>query len=160
MNDFREFGWDDEITEEGKEYILLPEGNYRFLIKNVERARYGGGEKMPPCNMAKVTFEVQGAEGNTYITENFFLCSTMEWKLSSLFLALGMKKHGEPLRMNWGGAIGKTGVCKVYIDKYIKKDGSEGTSNKISKLYAYDDIPTNIIETTPKTSGAWKAGAF
>ncbi|MFR9127763.1 MAG: hypothetical protein ACLVLA_09745 [Acidaminococcus intestini] len=36
------FGWEDEITAEGgnKSYTLLEEGDYPFVIKEVERSMY------------------------------------------------------------------------------------------------------------------------
>ena len=65
-------------------------------------------------------------------------------KLSQLFLSVGLKKHGEPLRMNWQALPGKRGVCKVIVHKYMK-DGSEREINRIDKLYAYDEQPQNVI---------------
>ena len=175
--DFFEFGWEDMITDEGKEFVLLPEGDYDFTVTKVERARHAGSEKMPPCNMAKVTVTVWGPEDKIDITENLFLCNKMEWKLSQFFLALGLKKHGEPLKMNWAAAQGKTGKCRVYVDTYKKKDGSDGNSNKIKKFYAYDeDVQTlspktpysQPVQTYPQANqyqqpaqgGGWKAGSF
>lgn len=162
MEDFREFGWDDEITDEGSgDWEPLPEGDYTFRVKKVERVRFPGSEKMPACNQAKVTLSVYGGGGEVELTENLFLCNRMEWKLSAFFLSLGMKKHGEPLRMNWTGAVGKTGRCHVYIDTYRKRDGGEGKSNKIKKFYAYDDDVQVVAETSAApSSGGWKAGVF
>lgn len=164
MEDFREFGWNDEISSEGSDFTLLPEGDYDFTIFKFERARHPGSEKVPPCNMAKVTFTVWGKNNKAEITENYFLCNKFEWKLSSLFLAIGQKKHGDPLKMNWNAVTGAKGKCHVYIDNYKKKDGSDGQSNKIKKLYAYDE---NINTVQPSgnaqnqnTSGTWVAGEF
>lgn len=150
-NDFFEYGWDDEISDEGEKFTPLPEGDYDFTVSNIERARHGGSEKMPPCNMAKVTVTVWGVDKKVEITENLFLCNKMEWKLSQFFLSIGLKKHGEPLKMNWGAAQGKTGKCRIYIDNYKKKDGSNGQSNKIRKFYAYDEDVTTL---SPKTNTA------
>ena len=154
MNDDREFGWDDEILDEGGSFEPLPEGNYDFTVSKVERSRSNdntakGG--LPACNMAKVTFSVWGTDSSREITENFILHSKMEWKLSQLFLSVGMKKHGEPLRMNWTAIVGKTGKCKVAVKTFKKKDGSDGTGNEIKKFYAYDeDVKT--VSAQPNTS--------
>ncbi|WP_124098339.1 DUF669 domain-containing protein [Ruminococcus sp. Marseille-P6503] len=139
MNDFREYGWEDEISEEGGAYPLLPEGDYDFTVVKIERGRHEGSEKIPPCNKAIVTFSVWGAEDKIEITENYLLCNKLEWKLSEFFLSVGLKKHGEPLKMNWGKAVGAKGKCHVIRNSYKKKDGSDGQSNKIKKLYAYDE---------------------
>ena len=148
-NDFSEYGWEDEISDEGKEFVLLPEGDYDFTVTKIERARHAGSEKIPPCNMAKVTVTVWGPEDKIDITENLFLCNKMEWKLAQFFLSLGLKKHGEPLKMNWAAAQGKTGKCRVYVDTYKKKDGGEGQSNKIKKFYAYDENVQTLSPQTP-----------
>ncbi len=140
----REFGWNDEITEEGGNYEPLPEGNYDFTVAKVERARSQGKGKLPPCNMAKVTFDVWGADDKREITVNFVLHSSLEWKLSQLFLSVSMKKHGEPLRMDWTGIIGKKGKCQVIIRKYVKNDGTKGVTNDITYLYAYDEQVTTV----------------
>lgn len=167
------FGWDDEINNESSDFVLLPEGDYDFTVDKFERARFDGSEKMPACNKAVVTFTIWGADDSITITENFLLCSKMEWKLSSLFLAVGMKKHGEPLRMNWSALPGSKGKCHVFIDTYKKNDGSEGKSNKIKKFYAYDeDVQTVKPNVQPQNTyqqptqynapqaGGWQAGKF
>ena len=167
----REFGWDDEILDEGGEYEPLPEGDYDFTVAKVERTRSSGKGKLPPCNMAKVTFDIYAPDNKREITEKFILHSSMEWKLSQLFLSVGMKKHGEPLRMNWTALPGKTGKCRVGIRTYKKSDGSDGKTNEIKKLYAYDkqvttvspqpnsySQPTNSFASG--TSGGWTPGAF
>lgn len=165
IEEFRELAWDDEISEESS-FILLPEGDYTFTVKSFERARFNGSEKMPPCNMAKVTFTIHGVDGDADVTENFLLCNRMEWKLSALFLSLGLKKHGEPLRMNWNAVPKSTGKCHIFVDTYVKKDGSQGQSNKIKKFYAYDEAvqtlsPQKSLQHTGYNQGAkWKAGQF
>lgn len=164
MSDFeRELGWDDQIADEGGEYEPLPEGDYNFTVKSVERARSKGEGKLPACNMAKVTLTVHG-DRDREITVNLVLHSTLEWKLSQFFLSIGMKKHGEPLHMNWPGAVTKTGNCHVTVRTFKKKDGGEGKSNDISKFYAYDEV-VNTIQPTAQpvaqpASGGWKAGSF
>lgn len=169
MSDFIEYSWDDEILNESGEFTLLPDGDYDFTIKKVERARHGGSDKIPPCNMAKITFIIWGAEDKTEITENFYLCNKFEWKLSALFLAIGMKKHGEPLKMNWNAVPESKGKCRVCIDTYYKKDDDrtkppQNKSNKIKKLYAYDENVQTIksINNAPQTenNNGWKPGVF
>ena len=116
----RELNWDDEISNETGDYEPLPEGDYQFTVSKIERARSQGKGKLPPCNMAKVTLTVHGAEYDRDITVNLVLHSSLEWKLSQFFLSIGLKKHGEPLRMNWTGAAGKTGNCHVTVREYTR----------------------------------------
>lgn len=165
--EIRELGWEDEISDEGKEYPLFEEEDYKFTVEKVERARFSGSAKMPPCNMAKVTFVIWGAEDKIEITENFLLNSKMEWKLSALFLAIGLKKHGEPLKMQWNKVPGTKGKCHVYVDTYTNKNGEECKINRIKKFYDFDkDIKTvephnpNTANNAQTSSGGWKPGAF
>ena len=165
------FDWDSEINNENSDYILLPEGDYEFTVEKFERGTFDGSDKLPAGKKAIVTFTIWGAEGKISVVENFLLCSALEWKLSALCLSVGMKKHGEPLRMNWSGLPGQKGRCHIYVDTYKKKDGSEGKSNKIKKFYAYDD---NVSTVTPAAqpvyqqpaqysapqTGSWQAGKF
>lgn len=47
--------WDSEVTNEQREFVLLPAGDYLFTVQSFERARYEGSAKLPPCSMAKLT---------------------------------------------------------------------------------------------------------
>ena len=51
----RALDWDDEVSNEQPEFVLLPEGEYAFEVTELERARYEGSAKLPPCKMAKLT---------------------------------------------------------------------------------------------------------
>ena len=120
----RELSWDDEINQEGG-FIVLAPGEYPFTVKGYERSRSQGSDKLPPSNMAIVEIEV----GGTTVKEFLIMHTKAEWKLSQFFISIGMKKKGEPLRMNWPGVIGKTGMCK------IKNETREGkTYNRIEEF--------------------------
>jgi len=134
MTDFdRELSWDDEISKEDS-FVLLPEGDYNFTVESYERARHNGSEKIPPCNKAIVKIRVCSSEGDVTLQHTLLLHTKMEWKLSEFFLAIGQKKPGEPLRMNWNQVPGSTGRLSLYIDTY-KKDGKEYQNNKIKQFY-------------------------
>jgi len=163
------FDWDSEINNESSDYILLPEGDYDFTVEKFERGTFDGSEKLPPCKKAIVTFTIWGENDKISITENFLLCAQLEWKLSALFLSVGMKKHGEPLKMNWSGLPGQKGRCRLFIDDFTKKDGTQGHSNKIKKFYAYDDDVNTIkpaaannqpVNNAAPAGTGWQAGKF
>ena len=97
----REFGWDDVIQNDGQEFEPIPEGDYDFVIDKFERSRSSGSAKLPPCNMAVVYFRINHKGREVTIRENYILHSKLEWKLSELFCAAGLKKKGEPLKMCW-----------------------------------------------------------
>lgn len=134
-------GWDDEIKEESS-FVLLPEGDYIFVIKKFDKARFNGSDKIPACPKAVVTFTVYTNDGRCAdIQENFLLHKKMEWKLSEFFASIGMKKKDEPVRMLWTPElIGKQGICKVIVHNYTK-DGENRQINRIDKLYPSYDQP-------------------
>lgn len=120
----RELAWDDVIENDSPSYELLPEGEYRFTVTSVDRERYNGGEKLPACWVAKVSFEISDENTSNTILDRFYLHTKCEGKLCAFYTALGMRKHGEPLKMNWN-IIGKTGHCKVGVKTYNGKQYNE-----------------------------------
>lgn len=136
----RELGWDDEIEKES-DFILLPEGDYRFTVTGFERARHEGSEKLPPCNKAVLSLKINTSEGDVTIKHNLFLHTKTEGMLSAFFCAIGQKKHGEKLRMNWQAVIGATGRCKIGIRKWKGTDGVDRENNEIKKFYDPEDTP-------------------
>ncbi len=144
----REFEWDDTITKDASDFILLPEGDYNFTVESFERGRHEGSEKLPPCKKAILTLRIEAPEGTARIMHNLFLHSKTEGILSAFFTCIGQKKKGEPLKMNWGMVPGSSGRCRVGIRPYKNKDGEDRKSNEVKKFY-------------PKEQGpAFKAGEF
>jgi hypothetical protein len=129
-----ELGWDATITNDGADYALLPAGDYDFTVTNFERARHPGSEKLPPCNKAIVHIKVSNGSGETTIKHQLFLHSKMEGMLSAFFRAIGQKKHGEQLKMDWGKIIGRSGRAKIHIDTY-ENGGKEYKTNKVQRFY-------------------------
>ena len=148
----REIGWDEEISKESDEFILLPEGDYDFVVTDFERARHAGSAKLPPCNKAIITLKIETAEGAAYIKHNLFLHTKTEGMLSAFFIAIGQKKHGEPLRMNWSSVIGSKG-----IHEWTGNDGEVRKSNEIKKFYEPDTSKNN---TANAPSGVFTPGKF
>lgn len=128
----RELSWDDEIVQDSEFVTLIP-GEYPFTVKGFERARTNGSDKLPPTAMAIVDIEING---QATVKDRLVLHSKMEWKLSEFFVSLGMKKKGEPLKMNWGAIIGKTGRCKVINEEY-----KGNTYNRIDKYLEPEQAP-------------------
>ena len=129
----KELDWDDTIQDDGKDFEPLPAGDYDFVIEKIERGRSKGEGKLPPCNMATVYFTIHDRDRDVTIRENFLLHTKMEWRLSELFRSVGLKKEGEPLRMNWQALPGLSGRCRVK-----QEPGSKDPSklfNRIDKLY-------------------------
>ena len=76
------FDWDDEIQNDGQEFITLPEGDYVFEVVDFERGRYPASAKIPPCNKASLTLQVKTPDGIARI-----LAHVRDWsEVSSLLL--------------------------------------------------------------------------
>lgn len=127
MADVRIFDWDDEIENDGEErsFVVLEEGDYDFEVVKFERGHYtpSADAKTPPCNQAIVTLKVSVDEGDCLITEKLPMASTMEWKISAFFRSIGLKKHGEKLKMKWNETIGCKGRAHITKTQGSKNDG-------------------------------------
>lgn len=141
-------GWDDSISNDGKEFVLLNEGDYVFTVVDFQRGSFSGSAKLPACNKAILTLEMETAEGPVRMNENLLLLRSMEWKMSAFFRAIGQKKHGEELKPNWNKVLGAQGVCHIKPRKYVGNDGNEKTTNSID--YYIDYMPEKIREVMQK----------
>lgn len=152
----REFGWDDTIQKDS-EFVLLPEGLYYFTVASYERGRHTPNPqnpgKLPACPKATVYLKIVANEGETELRHNLFLHSSTEGMLSAFFGAIGQKRKGEPLRMDWNSIIGKTGVCKVGIREY---NGNKYNEVK-SMIYAEDVDYTKVLNAQPGQAQAYQA---
>ena len=132
------FDWDSEIESDGQEYVTVTPGDYAFTVTKVERQQFKGSDKIPECQMALVSGTIDVPKGTATFRERLYLCKSFEWKLSGFFRCLGMKKHGEKLRMNFPGAVGKKGLAKFGIREYNGQ-----TYNQIEQYYDYDPDKMN-----------------
>ena len=55
--------WTDTIESDGQEFVLLPEGDYNFVVSAFERGRFPGSAKMQACNKATLTLQVETKQG-------------------------------------------------------------------------------------------------
>lgn len=144
--------WDDTIANDGPDFITLPGGEYPFKIVSVERALHEPNPqnpgKLPACKKAVVTIDVDGGElGVATLRENLFLNRSVEGILCSFFTSIGLRKHGEPLKMPWQQVPGSVGRCKIKIRKYTK-DGEEREINQIDRWLE----PTTPAVSAPPAS--------
>ncbi len=136
----REYGWNDTITKDADEYIILPEGDYDFVVENFERARHEGSEKLPPCNKAIVNIRVYAPNGEKVIVRhNLFLHTRTEGMLAAFFAAIGQKKKDQPLSMNWNTVPGSSGRCKITTKEY---NGNK--YNEVKRFYPKEDSKSYI----------------
>lgn len=138
--------WDDAIETDGQEYILLPEGEYNFKVTNFERGRFVGSAKIPQCNKATITIQIEAKEGTTSVKFDLILYRTLEWRISAFFRCIGQKKHGEKLTMDWGKVVGSKGRAYIKQRSYTNQNGEEKFINDVERFIDYnedffDDLP-------------------
>lgn len=136
-----ELNWDGPI-EKDSEFVLLPEGEYDFEVLSFERARHAGSEKLPPCPKAVLSIRITSPEGqSTTLNHNLFLHSTTEGMLCAFFVAIGQRKHGEKVNMNWNAVVGGKGRCKLGLRKWKGRDDQEMQSNQITRFLEPTEAP-------------------
>lgn len=140
--------WNDAIETDGQEFITLPEGDYIFTVTGFERGRFPGSTKIPACNKAVLTLDVTTPQGTAKIHTDLILHKSLEWKLSSFFRCIGMKKHGERLVMDWSKVQGSTGKAHVIVREYTSQDGSKRTVNDVTKFL--DPVTEPASKAIPK----------
>lgn len=145
----RELSWDDQIENDGPDFILLPAGDYYFVVTEYERQRHAGSEKLPPCNKAVVSLKFETPEGSTTIKHNLFLHTKTEGMICSFFTAIGLRKKGEKFTMDFNAAVGMTGRAKVSVRKWTNESGEEKTFNDIKKFYEPDESKQAAVKYTP-----------
>lgn len=139
----REIGWNDEIENDGAEFVLLPDGDYDFEVTEFERGRHPGSDKLPPCNKAVVSIRIEGEEGISTIKHQLFLHTKTEGLLCSFFAGIGQRQKGERVSMDWNKVVGSKGRAKVGSRKYTNDDGKVLEFNEIKKFYE-PTKPTNF----------------
>ena len=130
--------WDDALENDGQEYVVLEEGDYNFTVTGFERGRFPGSAKIPPCNKASLTLTVALPDGRTaFCKEDLILYRTLEWKLASFFRAIGVKKSGESVAMDWDKVPGARGRAHFKPRAY-SSGGVTHTVNAVDRYYDHD----------------------
>lgn len=140
INNGNSLGWEDEI-EQDSQFVELPEGDYDFSVDHYERAEFNGSDKIPPCHQANVFLNILLPDGNTVqVRDTLILHTKMEWKLSSFFASIGLKKKGERVQMKWNQIAGRKGRCKISLDP--DKSNPDRKYNHVRTYYpAADNAP-------------------
>ena len=131
--------WDDAIESDGQEFVILEEGDYNFTVTDFERGRFPGGPKIPACNKAALTLQVQTADGIAIIHTDLLLYRSLEWRISAFFRCIGQKKHGERLVMDWNSVKGSRGRAHFKPRAYTDRDGNERQANDLDRFYDWDE---------------------
>lgn len=155
QNTAHEIGWDDTISMDGEQFITLEEGDYDFTVTGFERGRFPGSAKIPACNKAVLTLTVNTAEGTANVKYDLILWSSLEWKISAFFRAIGQKKNGEAFVPRWNQVVGSKGRARFKPRKYTK-DGEERTVNDVASFYDAAAQQPTTQPTTQPTPTTWR----
>lgn len=128
-------GWDDVVSEDianqnkdGGDLVVLPAGEYPFVVHKTERGKFNGSDKLPPCNMVTVYVFVDGGEsGKNCLKCRFFMHTKTLWKIYQFLTAVGLHKKGDAAgKIPWIKVTkGLKGRCKLAVDEYNGKPKNE-----------------------------------
>ena len=144
--------WNSVIDTDGdSQYIELEEGDYTFSVDSVERSRFNGSDKIPPCPKAVINLSVYSDKGVASAKTNLLLNSTLKWKIAQFFRCIGLKKPGESMVMDWDAVPGKMGRAHFKPRPYIDRNGVTRRANELDSFYDYDET---LMNSTPIPHGA------
>lgn len=156
--------WNDAIENDGQEFVVLEEGDYNFVVTDFERGRFPGSAKIPACNKAAITIQIDTPNGTASVKFDLILYRSLEWRLSSFFRCIGQKKHGERLVMNWNKVVGSKGRAHFKPRTYTDKNGEERKANDVDRFYDYDPAffnePEWIHEAEIASTVSWDQEKF
>ncbi len=116
--------WDAVIEDEGTGgWEPLEEGDYEFVVDDFKRT-FAKDNTTP---VLELTLKI----GDTTVRDWLHFKKNAEWKISQFLISIGMKKHGEPAKVDFDHLLGAKGRCHVTIRPYTKNDGSEGKGNNV-----------------------------
>ena len=155
--DNRIMDWDDVIQDDGQEFVVVPEGDYTFTVTGFERGRFPGSAKIPACNKATISINIDNEKGVANARFDLILYRTLEWKIASFFRCIGQKKHGEKVVMNWNGIIGARGRAHIKPRTY-QKGNEDRQVNDVERFYDYDESVGFAPVNDPEVP--WGDGGF
>lgn len=124
--------WNSNIENDGREFIILPTGNYPFTVVKFEKGYFEGSAKIDPCPRADLTLAVETKNGNVNIHTNLLLDRTFEWKIGGFFRSIGLKEKGKKIKMDWSKVQGAKGIAHITRDTWVDRNGNERESNNVA----------------------------
>lgn len=122
--------WDATIPlDEGRgEFVTLPAGTEcEFEIKRFERDRSKAGDPM-----ARLELICTAADGQrAYVHENLTLSPKALFRVRKFGIAIEHLDPNKPGRIFWDDVLGIKGRCRLGVEKWTRRDGTEADSNKV-----------------------------
>lgn len=135
-------GYDFNATIEipDNEFVLLPEGQYKFTVTNKDMGFHQPNPqnpgKMPAgTGFVKLHLTLDGGQlGTATVQDRFFMHPSVNWRIGAFFKSIGMiPEDSKQITLNWDAVIGKTGYCTIKhtqgtkegttfmnVDRYLK----------------------------------------
>ena len=148
--------WDDVISNDAPEFVILPEGDYNFTVTSFERSRFPGSAKIPPCNKASMTLTFDNDQGVATARCDLLLYRTLEWKLCAFFKSIGQRMVGDKQQMDWNKVLGARGRAHVKPRSYTDKTGTERQANDVVRFL--DPEPTTAFKPVNPPDLPWGNG--
>lgn len=148
--------WNDSIEVEVNEYLLLPEADYNFIVSDFKREKTPGSIKFPPCNKAILQLQVKHQNQVVTVYTELILNRVFEFRISSFFRSIGLKKRGKKYIMDWSKVVGAEGYAHFKPRIYIGADHTVHKVNDveffIDKENYYDAINDNELTFNQRSS--------
>lgn len=129
VDENREIGWGEDIVGEEQQFVLLPEGEYDFIVDSVNYIRKTVDNVT--CGYSEVVCRIKTPEGDVIVKTNIKLVQKMMWKITEFFVCLGMGQVGQKFKTDWPATRGRTGRLKLSNRDYNQKK-----YNQIDKFLA------------------------
>ena len=166
-----ELGWDAEIEKDSPDFILLPDGEYDFVVKSFERGRHNGSDKVGPCPKAILTLGIDTYQGEAIVRKDLLLHSKLEGLLCECFTCIGQRQHGQRVAMNWNAVPGARGRCKIgtrtyngnqynEVKKFLEPAAPAAPQYQPPQQYAGAPQNTPTASSQPPAGGGWQGGKF
>lgn len=130
--------WNDVIEDDGQEFVLLPEGDYNFVVTNFERGRFPGSTKIPATNKATISIQNFSEMGVPLMKFDLIFSKALTWKLSAFFRSIFQKKVVK-ITMDWNKVLGTKGRAHIKQKVYTNQSGEEKNINDLDYFIDYDE---------------------
>lgn len=141
-------GWDTETVDNpggDSDFRLLTPGEYQFIVTGLKRSQFNGSAKMCACPMAVVDLEMADDAGTITLPHRLYLNTKTTGLLAQFFNAIGLHKHGEPLRLDWSKIVGRQGWCRVENRVFKGTDGTDKTTNDVKRFLDPEKIAVTAV---------------
>ena len=130
--------WNDVIEDDGQEFVVLPEGDYNFVVTNFERGRFPGSAKIPATNKETKSIQIFSEMGVASIKFDLVLSKSLTWKVSAFFRSIGQKKVVKTT-MDWNKVLGAKGRAHIKQKVYTNQSDEEKNINDLDYFIDYDE---------------------